>query len=156
MVEVGRDFWKSSDPNPQPKKGHVQLAAQDHAWTAFKYCPRWRLHSLLGQPVLTLHHAHSKKPNQNKTVFPDFQTKPSVLQFLPTASSPTTGHHWKQPGSVFLAPSLQVFIYIHKPSLLLDKQYRNQKVVLPLIKLRKSQADHIPLYYWCHVIYSNW
>jgi len=45
-----------------------------------------------------------------------------VFHFVPTTSCPVTGHHWKAPGSVVLAPSLQVFIYIDKippePSLL--------------------------------------
>jgi len=50
------------------------------------------------------------------------QRNPPVFHFVPTTSCPVTGHHWKAPGSVVLAPSLQVFIYIDKippePSLL--------------------------------------
>jgi len=33
-----------------------------------------------------------------------------VFQFVPIASHPTTGNHWKKPGSIFLGPSFQVFV----------------------------------------------
>jgi len=36
-----------------------------------------------------------------------------VLQFVPTASGPVTGHHRKEPGSLF-ARSLQVFIHTNQ------------------------------------------
>ena len=51
--------------------------------------------------------SHSKK------AFPDVQTEPPVFQFMPIASSPVTGHCWKEPGSGCV-PSLQVFVYIEK------------------------------------------
>ena len=35
-----------------------------------------------------------------------------MFPFVPIASWPVTGHHWKQPDSIFFAPSLQPFIYI--------------------------------------------
>lgn len=36
-----------------------------------------------------------------------FQRKP-VFQFVPTAFGPVSGHHWKEPGSVLIVPSLWV------------------------------------------------
>jgi len=47
-----------------------------------------------------------------KKVFPDVQSEPPVLQFVHIASRPVTGHHRKEPGSIFFTPSIQVFIYI--------------------------------------------
>lgn len=35
-----------------------------------------------------------------------------VLQFVLIASCPLTGHHGKDPGSIFFAPSLQVVAHI--------------------------------------------
>ena len=59
-------------------------------------------------------------------VFPDVQTEPPVLQFVPIASGPVTGHHWKVPGSICFTLSLQVFICIDEirpePSLLQAEQ----------------------------------
>lgn len=49
-------------------------------------------------------HPHGEK------VFPDVHTKPPVSQFVPTASSPVTGHHWKGPGPVLFASSPRVLI----------------------------------------------
>jgi len=64
--------------------------------------------------------AHRKK------VFPDVQWEPPVFVFVPTASGPVTGHHWKEPGSVLFTSSVQVFAYIEKippePSLLPAEQ----------------------------------
>jgi len=49
-----------------------------------------------------------------KIVFDDVQREPSVFQFVPIASGPVTAHRGKEPGSVFFAPSLQVFVQIKK------------------------------------------
>lgn len=57
-----------------------------------------------GQPVLVLCHSHSTE------VLPDGWREPSVFQFVPVASWPGTEHHWKEPGSVLFAPSLQLLI----------------------------------------------
>ena len=67
----------------------------------YEYLQGWRLHNLCGQ--LVLGHPYSKK------VFPDVQREPPVFGFAPIASGPVTGH---QPGSIFFALLLQVFIYI--------------------------------------------
>ena len=37
MVEVGRDFWRSSSPTPLIKQGHWEPIAQDCVETAFEY-----------------------------------------------------------------------------------------------------------------------
>ena len=66
------------------------------------------LHNLPGQPVPVLGHPHSKK------VFSDVQKESPVFQFVPIDSCPVTRHHSKESGSVFFAPSLQVFIYINR------------------------------------------
>lgn len=51
-------------------------------------------------------HTHSKK------ALPAVPGAPPVLQFVHTASYPVTGQHWKQPASIFIALSLQVFVNI--------------------------------------------
>ena len=56
-------------------------------------------------PVLG--HPHSKKSVSWSSV-------PPMFQFVPIASGPVAGHHWKEPGSISFAPSLQVFIDIEK------------------------------------------
>lgn len=63
----------------------------------------WRLH-FSGQPVPVLGQTHRKKE-----VFSNVQTASPVFQCVPTSSCPVTGQHNKEPGSVFFAPSLQVF-----------------------------------------------
>lgn len=40
-------------------------------------------------------------------VLPDVQMEYSVLQFVPIVSGPVTRQHWKEPGSILLALSLQ-------------------------------------------------
>jgi len=83
----------------------LELVAQDHVQVAFQYVQGESLHDLPGQPV-TL---------KGKKVFPDVQREPPVFLFVPTAAGPVTGHHWKEPGSVFFAPSLQVFAHVEDP-----------------------------------------
>lgn len=46
----------------------------------------------------------------HKKKVPDLQRGSSVFQFMAIASSPVTGHHWKEPGSLFLVSSLQIFL----------------------------------------------
>jgi len=59
-------------------------------------------------------------------VFSDIEKAPPVFQFVPIASGPVTGHHWKQPGCILFAPSFRVFIYADEippdPSLLQAEQ----------------------------------
>jgi len=54
MVEVGRDLWRSPDPTPFLKLGHIQQAVPDRIQVAFEYLQGRRLHSLPGQPVTVL------------------------------------------------------------------------------------------------------
>ena len=56
MVGVGRDLCGSSGPNPLPKQGHLQQAAQDRIQAGLEYLQRRRLHNLPGQPVPGLRH----------------------------------------------------------------------------------------------------
>ena len=77
VVGVGRDLWKSSSPNPLPKQGHLQQAAQDHVEAGLEYLQRRRLHYLPGQPVPVLRHP------QREEVLPHVQTELPVLQFVP-------------------------------------------------------------------------
>ena len=82
MAEVGGDFWRSSGPTLLLKPGHLELAAQDHVQMALDCLQGWRVHHLS--------HPHSEK------VFPDVQREPPVFPFVPMATCPITGHHWKE------------------------------------------------------------
>ena len=104
MLEVKRDLWRSSGQHRLLKQDHLQPISQDHVQMAFEYLQGWRHHNFFGQPLPVLGHPHSS------TVFPDVQKEPLVFQFVPVASCRLIGHHWKEPGSIFFAPSLQVFI----------------------------------------------
>jgi len=87
MVGIGRDLCGSSSPTPLPKQGHLQQAAQDLVQAGLKYLQRGRLHSLPGQPVPVLSHP------QREEVLPHVQMELPVLQFVPIAPCPVTGHH---------------------------------------------------------------
>ena len=115
MVDVGRDLQRSSGPIPLLKQGHLEPVAQECDQMASEHLQGWRPHNLLGQPVPALSQPYSEK------VFPHVQREPPVFQFVPIASGPVTAYHWKEPGSIFFATSLQVFLYIDKilPSSLL-------------------------------------
>lgn len=54
------------------------------------------------QPVLVLDKTHRKNVSW-------CSARPSCVQFVSTAC-PVTGHHWKEPGSVFFTATLQRFI----------------------------------------------
>jgi len=86
MVGVGRDLCGSPSPTPQPKQGHLQQAAQDRVQAGLEYLQRGRLHNLPGQPVPGLHHPQSE-------VLPHVQVELPLLQFVPVAPCPVTGHH---------------------------------------------------------------
>ena len=103
MLGVGRDLCWSSSPNPLPKQ-----AAQDLMQAGFEYLQRRRSHNLSGQPVPVLHHPQSKE------VFPHVQMELLILQFVPVATRPVAGHHWKEFGPILLTPTLQVFVSIYK------------------------------------------
>ena len=86
MVGVGRDLCGSSSPTPLPKQGHL-LAVEDFIQAGLEYLQRRRLHNLPGQPVPVLHHP------QREEIFPHAETELPVLQFVPIAPCPVTGHH---------------------------------------------------------------
>jgi len=87
MFEVGRDLCGSSSPTPLPKQGHLQQAAQDLVQAGLEYLQRRRLHNLPGQPVPVLPHP------QRVEVLPHVQLELPLLQFVPIAPRPVTGHH---------------------------------------------------------------
>jgi len=87
MVGVGRDLCVSSSPALLPKQGLLQQAAQDRVQAGLEYLQRRRFHNLPGQPVPGL-----CQP-QREEVLPHVQTELPVLQFVPIAPCPVTGHH---------------------------------------------------------------
>jgi len=119
MLRVGRDLCGSSSPTPLPKQDHLEQAAEDLFQAGFEYLQRRRLHNLPGQPVPVLRHPQSE-------VLPHVQTELPVLQFVPIAPRPVTGHHWKESGPTLLPPTLKILISFYKvpsqPSLLRAKQ----------------------------------
>ena len=120
MFGVGRDLYGSSSPNPLPKQGHPEQAAQDLVQAGLEYLQRRRLYNLPGQPVPVLCHP------QREEVLPHVQLELPLLQFVPVAPCPVTGHHWKESGPILLTPTLQIFVGIYKvpsqPSLLQAEQ----------------------------------
>ena len=87
MLGVGRDLCGSSSPTPLPKQGLLHQAAQDHVQAGLEYLHRRRLHNLPGQHVPVLRYP------QNGEVLPQVQTELPMLQFVPIAPCPVTGHH---------------------------------------------------------------
>ena len=84
MVDIGRDHWMSSGPASLFKHRHLGQLDQDYLQMAFKYVKDF-FHIISGQSVPVLYHLHSTK------VLPGVQRKPSVFQFVPTASCHGTG-----------------------------------------------------------------
>ena len=87
MVGVGRDLWGSPSPMPLPKQGHPEQDAQDLVLADLEYLHRRRIHNLPGQPVPVLRHPQSEE------VLPHAQLELPLLQFVPIAPYPVTGHH---------------------------------------------------------------
>ena len=87
LFGVGRDLCGSSSAIPLPKQGHLQEAAQDLVQAGLEYLQRRRLHSPSGQPVPGLRYP------QREEVLPHVQLELPVLQFVPIAPCPVTGHH---------------------------------------------------------------
>jgi len=104
--------WKGplwvTQPNPLPKQGHPEQAAQHHVQAGREYLQRRRLHRLPGQTESGLRHP------QREEVLPHVQMELPLLQFVPVAPCPVTGHHWKESGPILLTPTLQIFISIYK------------------------------------------
>lgn len=82
---------EDSSSNPLLRQGHLDPVFQ----MTFEYLQGWRLPSAPGQPVPALHPPHRKEE------FPDVQRDPPVFPCVPVASGSATGHHWREPGSVF-------------------------------------------------------
>ena len=87
MLGVGRDLYGSSSSTPLQKQGHLQQAAQDLVQAGLEYLQRRRIHNLPGQPVPGLCHP------QREEVLPHVQLELPLLQFVPIAPCPVTGHH---------------------------------------------------------------
>ena len=86
MLGVGRALCGSYSSPPLPKKGYLQQAAQDLVQVGLEYLQRRRLHSPSGQPVPVLRHPQSEK------VLPHVWMELPMLQFVPVAPCPVTGH----------------------------------------------------------------
>ena len=93
---------------PLPKQGHLQQAAEDLVQAGLEYLQRRRLPSPSGQPVPGL------RPPQKEEVLPHLQLDLPLLQFVPIAPCPVTGHHWKEFGPILLTPTLQIFVSIYR------------------------------------------
>jgi len=87
MVGVGRDLCESSSPTVLLNQGHLQQAAQDFVQAGLEYLQRRRLHNPSGQTVPVLRHPQSEE------ILPHVQTELPLLQFVPIAPCPVTGHH---------------------------------------------------------------
>ena len=87
MVGVGKDLWRSSSPTLLPKQGQLEQAAQDHVQVGLEYLLRRRLHNPSRQPLPVLCHCQSEE------VLPHLQLELTMLQFVPVAPCPLTGHH---------------------------------------------------------------
>jgi len=87
MIGVGRDLCGLPSPAPLPKQGHPEQAAQDCVQAGLQYLQRRRLHNLPGQLGPGLRHPQSEE------VLPHVQLELPVLQFVPVAPCPVTGHH---------------------------------------------------------------
>ena len=88
MVEVGRDLWRSSGPTSLLKQGHLELVVQDQV-QMINISRKGDSTTSLGSLCQCSWHcvcALSK-------VFRYVQREPPVLQFVPIASCPVTGHH---------------------------------------------------------------
>ena len=96
-----------TQPNPLPKQGHPEQAAQHRGQAGLEHLQRRRLHSLPGQPGPGLRHP------QREEVLPHLQLELPMLQFVPVAPCPVAGHHWKELGPILLTPTLQIFISIY-------------------------------------------
>ena len=72
-----------------------------------EYLQRRRCHNIPGQPVPGLRHP------QREEVLPRVQLELPLLQFVPVAPCPVTGHHWKELGPILLTPTLQIFVNLY-------------------------------------------
>jgi len=137
MVRDGRDLWGSSSPNPLPKQGHLQQAAQDLVWVGLEYLQRRRLHNLPGQPVPVLRHP------QREAILPHIQMELPVFQFVPIAPCPVAGHHREESGPILVTPTLEIFIGIYKvPSQSSLLQAKQAQFPQPFLIGQMLQSPH--------------
>lgn len=61
-------------------------------------------------PCATWGIAQLPSKEKKKKSLPNVQREPPVFQFVPIASSPVSGQHRAEPGSVLYTASLKVFI----------------------------------------------
>jgi len=140
MFGVGRDLCGSSSPTPLPKQGHLQQAAEDLVQAGLECLQIRRLHNLPGQPGPALHHP------QREEVLSHVQTELPVLQFVPVAPCPVTGHHWKESVPILLTPTLKIFINISKVPSQPFLQAKQAQLPLPLLIGEMLQSPHHPLH----------
>jgi len=89
------------------------------------------------QPVPVLCHP------QSKDAFSHVQMELPVFQFVPIALYRVTGHHWKEPGPIHLAPTHQIFIGIDKiPSQSYLLQAEQPQVSQPFLLREMLQVPH--------------
>ena len=137
MVRVGRDLCGS--PGPTSCRSRVTQSRLHR--TASRRVLNISRHgdSTASLGSLFLSHPHSKEG------FPRVQTELPVLQFVPVAPCPVTGHHWKESGPVLLTPTLQIFTGISKvpsqPSLL---QAEQAQLPQPFLVGEMLQSPHHP------------
>ena len=106
MADVGRDLWVHLLQFLH-KQGHTQQGTQAHIQAAFEDLQGGDSIAS-GQPMQAVQHLCTEK------IFADAQGKPPVCQFVSIASCPGIGHHWKEPGPILLAPSLQLYIGVNE------------------------------------------
>jgi len=92
-----------SGPLPAPAGIPTARCPGPHSGSFWRSLGR-RFHSLSWKSVPVLCYL------QCTEVLSDSHTEPPASHFVPTVSCPGTGNHWKESGSFFLEPSLQVFI----------------------------------------------
>lgn len=106
MVGIGRDLWRSSSPIYPLTQVQLEQITQECVQVDLECLQRRRFHNLSGQPVPGLWNPRSKE------VSPHTQTEPPVLQSVPVAPHPITGHHCKESVPTLLTSTLELFINI--------------------------------------------
>lgn len=104
-IQIGRHHWRTSGPANLVNQGQLEQVAKDRIQMALRLSKDGDSTASLGCLCQCLVTCTIKK------CFLMF--RPPVFQFLPIASS-VTEHLWKEPDSVLLTPSHQIFIHIYK------------------------------------------
>ena len=130
MVKVGRDFWNSSSWTLLLKQSHLELVAQDDV------CED-------GDSTTSLGNLCQCSVTLTVKLFPDVQREPPAFQFVPIASCPATGHHWKEPGSLFFVALLQIFVTIDETPLSLLSSRLNSPSSLSLYPRERCSQNSV-------------